>query len=807
MNELPSPERPHPGLRSRWATLSLNLLVVAFVVIAIFVPPISLGKRLFPDSFTAIGGQAWSVADPDGTELTVLPVGLPDDANPWACTPQGQCLALELTSVPRADLLAGTAGEVYEPIVRALPSYLSMKSPLYQIRLRGDTPRAAILRIPIPNDAEPLRALDVYGWGDGRWYWLNGRVRADKDDILVRLSFLPEAVAVMQTQEIDLLLSAPLSVGQSPSEEQLTTLAEIHPDGGLVAEDGSILAEPLLSLLAAPGVRVMPTIHNWTVAGDVWGERVDRILNDDKLRRAHVNALRQFVAQGEYDGVDIDYRHLAPESRAAFGQFVTDLAQEMHRHGKLVSVRVSLPMAITPDQWDTGPYDWPVLSQAVDVLRAPMPVDPRAYRPDVQARAFLDWAVGEADRYKLQLVFVPLAVEQAGNEITTLSYTEALALLSRLETTSVPETVVSGDEIPLELPILRRSSGLLYDEALHTWWFAYLDERHHERAVWLNNAEELASRAVLAALYHLRGITIEGLTEPGNDPNLWAAAYALSSAAEPPVAERFSLQWQVAGPGGPTVVETSLTAENAAYTWTAPSTGGTYKIAIAVVQDGQLVATGDPLPVLVVTSVAMLTPTPTPPSTSVPPTATPTATPTPTSALPTAAPTATPTPTSAPPTATPMPTPTPTPTRVPPTATKPAPTPTFTPAFTPTPALLSPPTLSEPESGASFLKEVRLKWVWHRRLEDYEKFAVRWEPISGQELGDWWISEVGITGGGGAIHPVEGGYLFEVNFGLDPYPGGEAHWSVAVFGETLDEKWQIGQWSERRQIFHGSPPE
>jgi hypothetical protein len=115
--------------------------------------------------------------------------------------------------------------------------------------------------------------------------------------------------------------------------------------------------------------------------------------------------------------------------------------------------------------------------------------------------------------------------------------------------------------------------------------------------------------------------------------------------------------------------------------------------------------------------------------------------------------------------------------------------------------MLAPPTLLEPESGASFPKQVRLKWTWDRRLGENEKFAIRWEPVSGQSAGDWWVSEGGILAGGGAIHQLENGYRFEVSFGLDPYPVGEAYWSVAVFGETTSEKWQISQWSERRQIF------
>jgi len=785
--------------------------VLVIFVAVLFLPPISLGKRLSPDSFTAIGGHVWSVSDPDGAELTILPVGLPDDVD----------LAVELTGIPRVDFLDGTAGEAYQPMAEALPPYLVLKSPLYQIRVQGVTPAAAILRIPIPNDAEPWYTLDVYGWSEDRWYWLEGRLRKTKEDIQVRLDSLPEAVAVMQTQATTLVWSVSLSADRLPFEEQLDTLAEIYPVGAFIAEDGRVLADPSLSLLAAPAdVRVMPTVRNWVDASQVWQGRVDRIVSDAKLRQAHVNALRQFVAQGGYDGIDIDYRDLAAESRGAFSQFVADLAQALHQDGKLVSVRVSQPMAITSNQWDAGPYDWPAISRAADILRAPLPPAPRAYQPDGQASAFLDWAVSQADRYKLQAVFVPLAVELAGNNLTTLPYTEALALLARLEAAGVPQAVVPGDEISLRLPILRRSSGLLYDQTLHTWWFTYLDAHHYERTVWLNNAEGLTLRAALAASYHLRGIAVEGLTDPGSDPNLWAATFALSSDGEPPVAERFSLHWQIDGPGGQRIEETPLAAENAAHTWIAPSTTGAYNIAVTIAQDDRSVAAGEPLPVQVVSAIAMITPTPSPLPTTIPPEALPTPTPSLTSASPAATPTPTPTPppasvsptaapTSTPPAA--MVTPTATLTGVPPTATPTsaaAPTPTRLPTSTPTPSLLPGPLLLEPEVGASFPTEVRLKWGWMRRLESYEKFAVRWEPASGQETEDWWVNEDGILSGGGAIIPVEGrGYVFEVNFGLEPYPGGEAYWSVAIFGETESSKWQISDWSERWLIYHGAPPD
>jgi hypothetical protein len=782
--KIPSVRVPKSVLESRWAGWLPNLLVVILVVAALFLPPLSLGKHLATRSSTPMPGQGWTVTDPDGTELTILPVGMPEDTR----------LAPELTGVPRAELESGNEEERYQLAYDALPSHLAIKSPLYWMSVRDAEPEAAILRIPVPNDAEPWYTLDVYGWSGEGWRRLDARLLEEKEQILVQLHGLPLAAAVVQTQGKELIWSGPLAVETSLTAKQRSALDEVHPFGGLVADDGGLLLEPLLADASFSGARVMPTIRNWTESGQVWYGRVGRIIGDEALRRAHVGVLQQFVVQGDFDGLDLDYRGLDAQLHPLFTRFIVDLAEALHDRGKLLSVRVSLPSPITADQWDTGVYDWPALSRAVDVLRAPMPVDPRAYRPGGAAEAYMRWAVGAADRYKLQLVALPLAVKQVGSETTHLPYGDALALLVGLSPEDVPDRVGLGDVVLLEMSRLRRSSGLQYDDALHTWWFSFLDDRRQQHAVWLNNAEGLSLRADLADQFHVRGISVEGLDEPKSDLNLGAAMLAAVEGTDPPVAGQFTVQWRIDGPTGLTTEEDPLAAENAFYNWEAPVTGGRYEVSAVVAQDGQRVAVVDPVPVQVGAAVAEVTPTPSPPPTEIAPTATltpvpPTATPTPTPAPPT------PTPTPAPPT----PTPTSAPTRRPATATPTPIPPTPTPGLQPAPALL------EPESGARFPKEVRLKWTWPRRLQEFEKFAVRWEPAGGPEMGDWWVNEAGILGGGGAIQEVEGGFRYEVNFGLSSYPLGEATWSVAVFAEkSNEEKWQVSEWSEKRPIVHGS---
>jgi hypothetical protein len=119
------------------------------------------------------------------------------------------------------------------------------------------------------------------------------------------------------------------------------------------------------------------------------------------------------------------------------------------------------------------------------------------------------------------------------------------------------------------------------------------------------------------------------------------------------------------------------------------------------------------------------------------------------------------------------------------------------PTSTPVPA----PVLFEPESGASFAKRVRLKFIWYRRLQASERFSIYAGSVRESAGVEWWASEADILRGGGAIHKVEGGYRFEVNFGLAAIPLGEAFWRVAAVGEAAGERWQVSPWSEERQIF------
>jgi hypothetical protein len=96
------------------------------VVVALFLPPISLLERLGITGYTTLDTAHSSISHPDGLTLSVDPEASADR------------LRVRLESVPRLEFLEGSAGAALRRAVEALPDHLAVKSALYQIQMRGD---------------------------------------------------------------------------------------------------------------------------------------------------------------------------------------------------------------------------------------------------------------------------------------------------------------------------------------------------------------------------------------------------------------------------------------------------------------------------------------------------------------------------------------------------------------------------------------------------------------------------------------------------------------------------------------------
>ncbi|HUS71173.1 MAG TPA: glycosyl hydrolase family 18 protein [Anaerolineae bacterium] len=597
-------------LEGKWAgRIMAFVMIPALFVATILLPPLALPERLLSAGHVTFAKAGGSLVDPDGTQLTIPPGSV------------SGTVQVEFSSIPRADFLAGSAGD--PSIAQAIPSNLDMKSPLYTFSVRGETPEQATLTIPIPNDSEPLTTIDLYAWTGREWQWVPKTVFLEDDLLETNLSFIPPAVAVFQTIPLVPSVSASLKAGETLPLEARDVLVEIEAESLPVQSDGIDGNDTVVAasgLLEQPGegtsYMVLPTLSN-EVEGIVRSDLVNNILVNDELRKNHVSDIVDLVVQNMYPGVNLDYRGMDPGLRDQFTAFVNELAAELHANHKVLAVTVETPVQISEDRWDAGPYDWQAVGQAADTFKVPGLLDPDAYRVDGQMEALLDYAVNNVNRYKTQLILPSYSTDWAGDTVTPRSYAETLQLLSgNLVLAEGRDTFSPGEQITVQLA--GGPSSVSFDEQTQYYSFTYSDDKG-EHTVYLENATSMAHKLDLASKYNLKGVSVEGLLLEGNDQQMWDVLQEYLNSVTPAADTQFAIVWTVESAVGSSLTQEVGSLSEPMFAWTAPLEGGEYSISAAISDDGGQTAGAQGGRVSFTVAEPTPTPTPTPP----PPTPTP----------------------------------------------------------------------------------------------------------------------------------------------------------------------------------------
>ncbi|MBN1583601.1 MAG: SH3 domain-containing protein [Anaerolineae bacterium] len=562
-------------MKSRLGALIINLVLIAVIVTsALWLPPISLGKRVVEGGYATLGEDYWSVMDPDGTQFTVLPEGM-----------RGR-LKAKLSSIPRSDFLEGTADEDLVDAAAAAPTYLDIKSPVYRLALRGDLPTAAILTVPIPNDSLPYETLDMYGWTGSGWTWLPSRVIAEEDVVIAELDNLTEQLdfVVAQTRILPPVISADLTDASVPEAAE-GVIVELNPRTFVLGDDGQILGTPQIELNSDAPFDIVPILSNWQEGEAIRNDLVDNLLIDATLRQAHINAIVQAVTTNAYSGIELDYRAINPVLRGAFNEFATLLANELHQQGKTLGVRVEYPRQIAYDQWDTGVFDWDALGKSVDVIKIPSIPDPQAYVPGGMMDQLIDWATSRIHRHKLQFILSTRSVDRKGSNPLYVTYAEAMAPFANVIIEGGREAVNAGEHVVFALTTGDGGSSIMYDEGAHTYWFRYHDDRGQEHTVWLENAASIAYKLKRIALYNLHGVSFQNLFDDGNDEQVWQVIHEYHTLTIPEMTDQFSVVWTITDQEGNVVDQLTTSLAEPQLGWATPKDTGTYQIVAAVSSD------------------------------------------------------------------------------------------------------------------------------------------------------------------------------------------------------------------------------
>jgi hypothetical protein len=571
----------------------VGAVVVVLLILALFVPPFSLLQRLGIIGYTTLTAEAGKnyVEHPDGVRIVV------------PATYEGS-LRVRLESIPRADFL-GFAHSSYRGAVEALPANLEIKSPFYKILAGDNNGQTVMIEAVIPTAAEPWETLDLYTWTGESWKWVGSELRtevAEKEFIRAQVTDIPDNVVVVQAGATAQTISAPLG-----PEDNLAAAAgvvnELNPTGLAMGTDGAIIG----------ALAQMPDVNAFTVIPIISEPSAHGPLNDvltiPEIQQSHIAQIMALCASQGFAGVEIDYGGVLPEERDAFSAYIATLADTLHAQGLRLNVVVEPPTPAGAG-WNTGGYDWVAIGAVADAVKVPFSNDPAAYVEGGEAQHLLNWATAQMSRSKLRMQISSLSVEQRGGETTHVSLDEALAPFGEVTTVGGVTQVTPDSEVRFTFTGIEAVRGIVPQDAAGTYRIEYAGDGGTTYTVWLGTSANLAVKLQWAQRYHLGGVAVSDLLNPGNATGIVEAVNAYRAATTPPAGQQVEVTWMVTSPAAELAHEVApLTSPD--YTWVVVAATGTYtiKATIAGVERGSVeiavadavAVTSTPAPIIDVT--------------------------------------------------------------------------------------------------------------------------------------------------------------------------------------------------------------
>jgi len=286
----------------------------------------------------------------------------------------------------------------------------------------------------------------------------------------------------------------------------------------IVAHDGAGSAWAVDGLHAR-GVAVVPTI-----ASHLGPAATVACLGDPRTRRRHVAAVLRIARSHGYDGIDLDYEHLAltrrpamaARVRDAYTAFVEQLCAVLRAEGRqcvvTVMPRVDDRVTVWRDRLIPAVYDYEALGAAATRVRV-MAYDQHAPNTRPGPIAGLPWVRAVA-RY-------------AGSTVPPGKVELGVPLYGRDWSGGTASTVTARAARALAA---RHGATVTYDGTQRAPWFRYrVAGRTH--TVWFSDAASVRDRGALAAAEGLAGLALwaAGQEEAATWPALRRAAASRSS--------------------------------------------------------------------------------------------------------------------------------------------------------------------------------------------------------------------------------------------------------------------------------------
>jgi hypothetical protein len=487
----------------------------------------------------------------DGLALSVNPTALATTRD----------FGVQLSAVPEATFSDSQPNAVWSKARQAVPANLQRLSPVFQIQTSGTLPPQMFVSAVVPDKASG--SVGIYTWDGQAWTYLAAHMRGGQ--LIADVSQPPATLALFAVAP-----SAPQTMAVVEPGEKLASTAGIDTvllGGVAVQPDGSLTGQ-LPDMLAGQGSVLYAIVRNYDASGTK-PDLTSGLLNDAVVRANHLQALTSFGTSGPYTGLVLDYKGVAFDQRAAYAEFVSNLAQQLHAQGKKLMIQIPMPAAqadaaLDRDRFITGSYDWRALGAAADTLLVPVAQSPADFGNGA-VEALLAWASGEVERSHLALLTSAASVDGANGGYITLPPTAVIAHLGTV--TANPAALTTGQAVTISLSGQARNFG--YDPQAFSSRFTYNDGSEH--TVWLTSAATLSQRLALAAKYGLGGAAITDLAAAGIPADMLSALAQYKANGAALASTQHQLVWTARDASGATVQATA--SPNLAYVYVAQAPG------------------------------------------------------------------------------------------------------------------------------------------------------------------------------------------------------------------------------------------
>ncbi len=613
-----------PFLQGRSGQYLAVGIAALLLLVSLWLPPASIGNRLFHWDVPLLRAEeGGSVIHPVGALVRLAPENMEGDVRVRISALDGSGAPGVLASESLAALVPEGALEGIEPeselavALEALPDGVATYSPLYQITLYGNAPRAAQVMVPVPYELGNLGRADLYVWDGNAWQWAPSQPTSDGLALVADVAPVPQLLAVAAANGGQATAAWIVDAEQAGALASQTATPQISLASLTLGDGGRLEGQlPRRADLDLPAdVQVLLTVSN-VQGGIVRSDLVNNLLMEAAARSQHVESIMAQVEGADYAGVELAYQGVDPALREDLTYLVGELAAALHETGHILVVRVE---AAEPDgtAWNTGAYDWRALGALADIVRIPALVDPTAYAPGGDMDRLLTWATGEIQRDKLQLAFSTYGYVAASDQLEPISYEEALALLAQDISVEKPATMIMPGQILRFGRYDAADHSLQVDPDSQVSWFRYTDDQGQESTVWMETSASAARKLGYVSEYALGGVALEDALEPENDRAIAGLVQTFQEELIP-VEPAYALLWRVETEDGTVIREVVTSLEDPEFAWAAPEQPGEYAIRAAISDDGGQTERS------VVTEIEVLVPSPTPTNTPTPePTITP----------------------------------------------------------------------------------------------------------------------------------------------------------------------------------------